>query len=303
MDRESQPILEEQLAAEKEALYQRQKELVEQIKLARAAKDTTQLRTLFEELKRISLPQPEKGAILPEILQQSQALYDWLGIETNLQKEAQEGKIVLPSAEQQEAAEKEGYSLSLIILGELPREELLAKVKEKYASGFKTEGIYYWEQAQKDLKETEQAKNSSRPKQSYLIYLKPQREVHEAHPETKGQSAIQAQETLENRQKEKPALNLKGLTLEEYLLEQALVYQQTKEHLESQTWTWLLEEKVIEEGKFARCLRAGWYPDPSLVGVFSDGASLSFSNWGARFAALPADLSAEARRAKVEASA
>ena len=45
--------------AEKQALYERQKELVEQIKLARQEKDTTKLRALFEELERISLPRPE----------------------------------------------------------------------------------------------------------------------------------------------------------------------------------------------------------------------------------------------------
>jgi|GEM_PF-5498496 len=228
--------------AEKQALYEKQRELVEQIKLARAEKDTGKLRALFEELASISLPRPEKGKISPEVLQQSQALYDWLGIEVNLQKELQEGRIVLPSTEQQEAAEKEGWNLPLVVAGGLRREDLPEAIQKKFAQEFKSKGVFYWDQAKKDLNQTEQVKNSPRPKQSYLIYLKPQREVREAHPETMGQSALQAQETLENLQKEKPALNLSGLALEEYLLAQALVYQQTQEHLESQTWTWLLEE-------------------------------------------------------------
>jgi len=278
---------------EKAALYERQKSLVEQIKLARAAKDTTQLRTLFEELKRISLPKMEKGKIPPEVLEQSQALYDWLGIETNLQKEAQEGKIVLPSAEQQEAAEKEGYSLPLIILGELPREELLARVKAKYASEFKKEGIYYWEQAKKDLSKTQTADQNPRPLQPYLIYLKPQG-LREAHLETMGETFPACQEILEQKQQANPQANLKGLTYPEYLIAEASTFKQTGKHLDENpwAWTWLLEEQVLEEGKPARCLGAGWGPGTSGVGVGSFGASVSGSDGGARFAALPAEASA-----------
>jgi len=50
---------------EEEALYERQAALVEQIKLAREAKDTSQLKALFEELEKISLPQPQSDSARP----------------------------------------------------------------------------------------------------------------------------------------------------------------------------------------------------------------------------------------------
>ena len=279
-----------------EALHQRQRDLVEQIKLARQKKDTGRLRVLMEELASISLPQPEKGEIAPESLEQAQSLYDWLAIEVDLPKEYQEGKIVLPSPEQQEAAEKQGYTLPLIVAGGIGREELLQKVKDKFAQEFSTpeqssQGIIYGDQAQKDLSHTQQAQNSSRPPQSYLIYLPPPREVSQTQPATMGKTFSQCQEILANLQKENPELNLQGLTLEEYLLAQALVYQQDQGHLEEKTWTWLLEEQIIERGRPARCLDADWGPDAREVGVGSSGSSDADSGGGARFAAVPKESS------------
>jgi len=298
MEKESQPTTNPE--EETQERIQRQKELVRKIQKAWKAKDPPKLRTLMEELATISLPQPEKGEIFPEVLSQNQALYNWLGIEVDLQKEYQEGRLLLPSPEQQEGAEKAGYTFPLIVLGHLPRKELLAKVREKYASEFHSQGVLYGEQAQKDLPQTEQVQHSSRPVQSYLILLKPQREVRDAHPETMGKSALQAQEILENLQKENPGLNLQGLTLEEYLLAQAFVCQENQEHLEEETWTWLLEEKVREQGNWARCLSARWNPVTSWVGVGSYGVSDADSSGGARFAAVP--TFAEASAGKPESS-
>ncbi len=240
---------------------------------------------------------PERAEIptLEETIQQNQEMYDWLGIEINLQQELEQGNILLPSKEQREAAEREGYTKTLIITGSLSREQIINQVQTKYAQEFNSDGVWLSDLVRQDLNQTEQAEHSNRPNQPYLIYLKPQSEVSDAHPETMGKSAQECLEILNQKQKDYPNLNLKGLTLEEYLLAQAHTYQTQQKHLEEKDWSWLLEEQTKDrQGQPARCLRAGWDFRAHRLGVYSRSVSICFDFGGARFAALPAEASAKA---------
>ncbi|HLB95440.1 MAG TPA: hypothetical protein VJK26_00880, partial [Patescibacteria group bacterium] len=100
-----------------------------------------------------------------------------------------------------------------------------------------------------------------------------------------GKTFPQYQEILDQKNTQNPDLNLKGLTMEECLLVEVAADLEGF-HFESQTWTWLLEEQVLDKkGLPVRCLYASWYVDG--VGVNSDDSSIQYSNKGARFAAVP----------------
>src|SRR3990167_9649958 len=87
------------------------------------------LKQIIERLN--ELYGPETAEISPEVIKQNQEMYDWLGIEVNLQKELEAGNIVLPSKEQQELAKKHGYAMAVIIPGNLSTREVIESVNLK----------------------------------------------------------------------------------------------------------------------------------------------------------------------------
>ena len=293
MRNEGQPTSPEQesLSSEQEGvdIEKQQAELVAQIEEAREAKDTARLVDLFGQLEAISLPPKEKGDLDQETIKQNQKLYDWLGLEVNLQQEYEQGNILLPTSEQKEAAEKEGYTLQLIIPGHLDRDQLINQIKQKYASEFNSEGIFFYSQAQQDLSSTQAIKQNPRAHQPYLILLNPQG-LRDAHPDTMNKTFPQAQKILEQENQSNPQLNLKGLTLQEALMADAQSHLSSNKHLDQDLWAWhwLLEEQVLNEsGKSVRCLGAYWYPDDRRVRVDSRSSESHGGDGGARFAAVP----------------
>src|SRR3990170_1507264 len=100
-------------------LEQKQRELVGALKEATESKDTAQIKALMQELTDITIPkekrEPAKIPDIQEIIKVSQKVYETLGFQVDLEKDYQEGKLLLPVLEQKEAVEQEGYALPLVI--------------------------------------------------------------------------------------------------------------------------------------------------------------------------------------------
>jgi len=226
--------------------------------------------------------------VSPEVLEKNQKMLDFVfGTgRFDLEKEYTDGNIVLPSTEQRELSEKEGYNLELIVPGNITREEIITAVKEKYKTEFSSEGIYNY--AEDDTKKTDAVINPNRPESFYTLLLKSQAEVNVASgEEVMNKTPQQLQEILIQKQAENPDLNLKGLNLSEYLLLDAYHFTQEKNHLNEQKWEYLLEEMVSGTG---RALIADWHSVARGVRVFSDSGA--GSDGGSRFAAVSACLKA-----------
>jgi len=266
------------------------------LSLGEIERDAARREELTQEL--LQLEQMLKPMeISREDLRLSQTMYDQLGLKINgspinLEQELSQKNILFPAKEQQELAEKEGLTQILIIPGQIKRQDFLKYFKgENYQNNFDCNDLHIIDPAPKDLTKSEAIKNPKRPKQFYAILVSPQISCHTAHPETQGQPAQQCMDILTQKQTINPNLNLTGLTLEEYLLLDCLIYlkDNQKQHLEPKTWCWLLEEGVLENNSLARCLGAAFYPDARSVevdGVDSGDFSNSSSADGARFAAV-----------------
>jgi len=256
-------------------------------------RDTQRAKELTQELLQIE-QMLELMEISGEDLHLNQTMYNQLGLKINnqpidLSQELRAGNILLPIKEQQELAKKEGLTQILIIPGQIKRQDLLKYFKgRKYQKNFNSNNLSFYKPAPKDLTKSEAIKNPKRPKQFYVILLSPQISCHTAHPETQWQSAKECTDILVKKQNTNPDLNLAGLTQEEYLLLDCLIYlkDNQKQHLEPKTWCWLLEEIVLENNRLARCLRADWGSGSSSVGMVSDDFSHSYFGFGARFAAV-----------------
>jgi len=232
-------------------------------------------------------------------LRLNQEVYDKLGFRLkkgvrkkpiDLEQELRAGNILLPTKEQQELAEKEGLTQILIIPGQIKRQDFLGYFKgENYQNNFDSNDLDITDPAPKDLTKSEAIKNPKRPKQFYTILLSPQISCHTAHPETQKQSAQTCTDILAKKQNANSNLNLAGLTLEEYLLLDCLIYlkDNQKQHLEPKSWCWLLEEVASEGNVFIHCLRAFWGSGSRSVGVISGIFSRSNPEEGARFGAVP----------------
>jgi len=277
-----------QLTVEESSVEQKQRELVDALKEATESKDTAQIKALMQELTDITIPkekrEPAKIPDIQEIIKVSQKVYETLGFQVDLQRELQEGNILLPPPEQKEAIDQEAMTFSFLMDPRISRQDLVSKAKTYLEDKHHSEGIYLGDQAKEDLNQTDHAQTSHRPDQPYFIYLRPEKEVRETEIEM-GKTFPQYQEILDQKNTQNPDLNLKGLTMEECLLVEVAADLEGF-HFESQTWTWLLEEQVLDKkGLPVRCLYASWYVDG--VGVNSDDSSIQYSNKGARFAAVP----------------
>ena len=259
---------------------------------------------------------PESPEDIDVIVENNQKMFTALGLinpDTNqpydLNQEYTQGNILFPSQEQQESAKQLGHTQALIIPGNIPTSTIKDLFETgKYKQEFQSDVIYLSDQAKTDWQNTTSAKSEqltqqnqsnpspTRPNQLYLIYTKPDILVQDAHPETAGLSAKDCQDILTQHQQENPELNLKGLTLKEYCLLDALTFTLSQKHLEGlhpdsniYQWSWLLEETVIDPitNQPVRCLCALWDPVTRRLGVGSDRLAFSSSFSGARFAAVP----------------
>ena len=248
---------------------------------------------------------PEAPENISGILECNQKIYDFLGLtnpdgtKIDLDQELSSDNILFPTPEQQEQAEELGYTLALILPGKLDRQTVLNTITQKYASEFSkpndpSMGLKLFSPADKDLNATvsvlsKQTPNPVRPNSFYLIYLKPDLNCQTAHPETTGKSAQDCQKELDKLKQQNPDLNLKGLTLEEYLLLDIYHYTTTQQHLDSSTWSWLLEDTFNDPNtnQLMRCLYSCWALVDRWLNVGSDSVSYAGSGGGARFACLP----------------
>jgi hypothetical protein len=282
--------------------------LAQQIRTLEKAGQAEQALVLYRQLEQeLSLlqrkqqekQQQERGEtieISAEVIEENQTMYDKLGLKINgspinLEQELRAGNILLPAKEQKELAAQEGLTQLLIVPGQIKREDFLKYFKgSNYQTDFNSTDLRIFEPAPEDLTKTQAIENPQRPKQFYAILVSPQISCQIAHPETQGQSAKKCMDILAQKQNANPDLNLAGLTLEEYLLLDCLIYlkDNQKQHLEPRTWCWLLEEKVMEANDIARCLDARWCLGDRSVGVNSPDSSDSGSGRGARFAAVSA---------------
>jgi len=226
--------------------------------------------------------------LTPEIIAQSQKVYDFLGIDIDLSQEAEAGNIALPTPEQAEEAERQGYALALIILPD--RDQIINQTKSKYAKENNSDGIYFWEEK---YNQTQAATNPPRPNQPYLAFFKPQIEVNETQVQDPNLDTMNKtfpqSEAIQNQLNQKnPELNLKGLILPEYLILDIHHHLTSQQHLDKDHWSWLTEEKLLDDqGKPARCLGADWGSDDREVGVSSGSSGFADPALGARFAAVP----------------
>ncbi|MEK7142983.1 MAG: hypothetical protein AAB785_02105, partial [Patescibacteria group bacterium] len=190
-----------------------------------------------------------------------QEIFKLLGIDLDIEKERSSGKAALADQNQLQAAQKNGYDFSVFIPGQISREEIIKKV-QAYLSNSILGAINFYTQ---DYLYSKAALKPLRPKNLYQILLKSQKEVSAAHPQTAGKSFDQCQEILAQTNKTDPILNLKGLTLEEYLIAQVNLFNQKRDWFEAATTSWLLEEQINTVQNPNSCLRA--YFRVNAIGV------------------------------------
>lgn len=291
-------------------------ELVDMLKRAKEAEDTgnTQeaygLYLKYKEMynairkQRQIEKRGEQGEIGETILQRNQAMYDFLDLRDpltgeviNLQKEYEEGNIQGLSKEQlktiEEMPEEERFTEILIIPGGISREEIIKKINDKYKEKFGKD-IFYSDEAKADLDKTSATKENPRPNTFYTIALNPKQETVDAHPEMANKTLQEQLDELKRKQEENPNLNLRGLTLSEALLFDALVCANSKnqdDHSDNLKRKWsynrLLEEVTRDkDGNPLRALGLDWFSDFSRLELFS--YSFSISDIGARLGAVSA---------------
>lgn len=210
-----------------------------------------------------------------------QDVLNLLGLKFDLEQEMSLGNFFMPDKKQQEAAEINGYTFPVVIPGKIPRAELLKKIQAFLFNSFFGSLNYYTE----DYRYTAVTLKPSRPKSCYQIYLKPQKEVNEAHPQTAGQTVDESIKSLEKANQLDSALNLKGLTLEEYLIAQVTMFHLKRDWFETTTTSWLLEEQIDTKDNPKSCLRA--YFRVKAIGIGACPQKSHRPKRGARFAVLP----------------
>jgi len=243
-----------------------------------------------------------EGELSPEVLELNQRTFDFLGIERDVVKEYVVCNIAVPTPEQTAEALRQGYTIPVIVDGSIRRKRYIRRAQKAFAEEYGSSGIYwdYWQTAA-DISRTQVAQHSNRPDQLYLIYLKPDQECDDAHPDTIDKNFRQCQEVLAQEREQNPSLDLRGLTLQEYIMRQAVEFQRRKANIDpgkrfdpidSSHRTWLLEEaiSVPDFRRPTRCLFAYWDCYKRKIEVHSAGTGKHIYNLGARFAVLPETL-------------
>lgn len=237
----------------------------------------------------------DKLELSPEMIQEHQEVYDFLGFKVDLQAESEKGNILLPSEEQQEEAQKQGYTLALIVSPESQRESFIETVKNRFKEEFVEEGkealgVFTWREADVYFPETKAAREYTSQSNFSLILLKPDAETIQAYPDTAEKSHPECTEILKEEQTKNPQLNLKGLTFNRYLYLQAYRYVHDRAHPDTESISWLLEEKYLGSDQTEFCFNARWtHPENKWTGVTVDWEGPRSRHWklGARFCIFP----------------
>jgi len=235
-----------------------------------------------------------------EELEFTQSVYDFLNLDYDLKEHIKEKGIDLIPRKQKKAVSGISYTNSLIIPGDMERDEFLDKIQKSFAKEFNSSGIYHdIFYNERKYQETQTAKDNAheiRPPRPYQIML-----LNRTEPEwgTGKKSFPQCIEILKKINMKNPNFNLKGMTLLEYMMLQATYYHKAKiegktgeelkkSHLDIETSTWLLEELILDEKDipgFILC--SHWSNKRNGLIVGSDNGHNAYVNRGARFVALP----------------
>jgi len=242
-----------------------------------------------------------EGELSPETLELMQRTFDFLGIKKDVTKEYATANIIFPTPEQVEEAKELGYTFPLLIDGTIGRKRFIRRAQKAFAEEFGSKGIVFQEYTQTQYAYyTKESQHSTRPQSLYVIYLKPdqEEEVEIEHPK----NAKDCQTSLRTQQSQNPSLNIKGLTVPEYIYFIAALYQRErakgnipdprKEVNLPKSWTRLLSEVVYNSSSDPLfCLKAYWYNDGCEIHIGSDNYSDPSSIvLGARFAVVPGEL-------------
>ena len=260
----------------------------------------------------------EQGELSPDIMQSNQEVYKFLGLTyddgrtIDLQEELKQGNIQnIPSPEQKERAEQEGYTLG-ILTPEGLRDEIQKQFKSKFASIFSSQGFYDYTNGQ-DINQTEHFKNDNQKTGKFFFaMIKLDKETKDIQPKTTDLTFPEIEEILQKHNQD-PAnrdFQLQGLTIEQYLLFITRYYLDHQQEIQNEiksrsqqgiaqdkmkittmpdteSWCFLLKE-IIESSdpEKRRCLSADWYPGGRRVNVLSNDVSHRDPEYGARFAAV-----------------
>lgn len=252
--------------------------------IAEAKRIQSEMNVIFE-----ILPTKEMRAAI----EKNQQMYDWLfaGSEyegkLNLRHEYIQGNIHALTEEEMTLAREQGLTEMLIVPGQISRDKVIDLSNQKYATIRYDEGqgqeMLLEYRAQRELSQTLAAQEDSRPRSFYMLALRPGLEIIEAHPESFGLGFTPGWllTKLQEAQEANPQLNLRGLTLPEYLLFDAYQFCRYQHHLNEQSQEYLLAEIIPNTIK---ALAAEWSIGDRRVKVASN--SFSGSTVGARFVAV-----------------
>lgn len=266
----------------------------------------------------IKIKKREELPTIEEIITKNQAIYDFLEIGVDLNKEYDDNHIVIPTDEERAEAGKLGYPLELIIPMHL-RDQILTQAEEKLRGIYLSCGVRFrGDQIYRDIQKTDAAIKSkflTLPK-FYAIMLKPDQDVKDAHPQTvinphvthllmdvreqwkQLKSPNELTELLNNLQQGDPNIHFRGLNLPEYLLAQICFYLQTRkqgnerpELVDPENRTLLLEEVIRNrENQPLKYLLVGWDKYDQAVAMRSLKAVEPQPYMGIRFGIVPKKL-------------
>lgn len=264
---------------------QRVTEIAAEIQSLQGPEDLPKIRRIFQELRYIY-----ELSLSQETIQRFKEIYNWLGFidfdgqPVDIQKEYLAGQIALLSQEQTEAAEKNGYSLNLVIPGQIRRSTFLNKFTNRYAQEFGSSGVVI-EPAGGSIHNTESQRQALRPKGLYIARLE---NVHNVGTST-DLSPNESLQIMNELQAEKPELNLRGLTLEEFLIAEAYQYRTQGRHLGEQTVVYCLEEATRRRRArdIYRVFRANWSDSGKCVRIAESRADRKVTQAGPLFAVVP----------------
>jgi len=305
------PIKERQQDIRKELDQIAQKDS-DNLSMGEAERDIQRHGELTKELAQIQqLLEPME--ISEEDLRLNQEVYDKLGFKLkkgvrkkpiDLEQELRAGNIILPTKEQQELAMQEGMNELLIVPGRMPRREFLSYFAPDTQKGFnenferRTYPYYHGEKTKELLADIEKRnrKDPSRPKRFYAVYLNSQLDYIAPFLKTGRDSFSNCLMFLTKQRIEKPELNLRGLTLEEYILLDCLLYIKASDHVvpystqgwtSTREWTWLLDEEEQKGCLMGRLKQLFGFGYALEIHSSSDASQFSSDKFGTRFCVFP----------------
>lgn len=225
----------------------------------------------------------EPAELTKETIERNQKAYDFFFYDSvyrqSLKKAYENEEVLLPSLKELILARKKGYTETIIIPGQFPRTTFLNISKSVYNDYLDSaSGIDFSAYHDEVYSESKEAKESLRPEQFYVIFVKPEPDVIDAHPETLNKSLLELQRILVESQRS-TELNLQGMSLPEYIYLDSYQFLNNGSHLDGKnSKSYLLAELLPNE----RALYAHHIGGIRVIANFS-----AESIRGARFVVIP----------------